>query len=161
MLSITNTRCPWRTYLIPKFLTLSSSASSRKGTLSSLLHYSLLNTTALGHRYQWGSTPFSKSMPHQFSRREQHRNRKKNRPKERSEPYKVVTRRLMVRHHLCFPLFVHFVTGTTWSQIRGTEEPIVTDLVRRIDAINTFKKEERLKMVEDPNYWKTRPLTSR
>jgi len=35
------------------------------------------------------------------------------------------------------------------------------DLVRRLDAINTFKKEERLKMTEDLNYWKNRPLTPR
>jgi hypothetical protein len=43
----------------------------------------------------------------------------------------------------------------------AADAPFALDLVRRIDAINSFKKEERLKMVEDPTYWKTRPLTSR
>lgn len=42
----------------------------------------------------------------------------------------------------------------------AADAPFALDLVRRIDAINSFKKEERLKMVEDPTYWKTRPLTS-
>jgi hypothetical protein len=43
----------------------------------------------------------------------------------------------------------------------ASDEPFAVDLIQRIDAINSFKKEERLKMVEDPTYWKTRPLTSR
>jgi len=46
------------------------------------------------------------------------------------------------------------------AQASGEEEPAAPgDLVRRLDAINTFKKEERLKMTEDLNYWKNRPLT--